>query len=218
MMTTTTETVTAGGTRPAPGWLTLSNRHTGEVLRMRRTVQDGELCLELEGSLPAHKNGPPLHIHYREHEEGRVTSGTLSAEVDGRRLQIEAGGVASLPAGLPHRWWNDGDQPLMFGGITRPLIDLDIYLHAAFEILNSGPANRPPLFYMAHLAWRHRKTQAVLFAPLRLQAVLLPAIVFVGTIFGRYRGTDWPGCPVRCVAAPLAVGATAVSQTAVGAA
>ena len=49
---------------------------------------------------------------------------------------------------------------------------------------------------MAHLAWRHRHTQAVLFAPLWLQKLLVPAIVFAGTILGRYRGTDWPGCPI----------------------
>jgi hypothetical protein len=62
---------------------------------------------------------------------------------------------------------------------------------------------------MAHLAWRHRKTQAVLFAPLWLQAVVVPAIVFVGTLLGRYRGTDWPGCPDRYAAAPLVEAAAA---------
>ncbi|HEY7285687.1 MAG TPA: cupin domain-containing protein [Vicinamibacterales bacterium] len=212
-METMTETVTAVETDRVPVWLTLSNRHTGEVLRLRRTVSNGELCLELQGSLPAKQDGPPLHIHYLEHEEGRVISGTLSAEVDGRRFEIEAGGLARLPAGLPHRWWNDGDQPLTFGGVTKPLVDLDVYLHAVFEVLNSGPVNRPPLFYMAHVAWRHRKTQAVLVAPLWLQAVLVPVVVFVGTILGRYRGTAWPGCPARCVAAPLAADATAAPQT-----
>ena len=43
----------------------------------------------------------------------------------------------------------------------------------------------------------------MLFAPLWLQKVLVPAIVAVGTILGRYRGTDWPGCPDRREAAPL---------------
>jgi mannose-6-phosphate isomerase-like protein (cupin superfamily) len=186
-----------------PGWLRIRNRHTGEELRLRRTFMGGELCLELQGSLPPKKNGPPLHIHYREHEEGTVVSGTLSAEVDGRRMVIKAGETAPLPAGLPHRWWNDGDEPLVFGGVTSPLVDLDQYLQAAFDVLNSGPANRPPLFYMAHLAWRHRRTQAVLFAPLWLQKVIVPAIVLVGTTLGRYRGTGWPGCPTRCRAVPL---------------
>jgi hypothetical protein len=61
---------------------------------------------------------------------------------------------------------------------------------------------------MAHLAWRHRRTQAVLFAPLWLQRVLLPVVVLLGRILGRYRGTDWPGCPARVGVVPLAPDST----------
>jgi quercetin dioxygenase-like cupin family protein len=200
------------------GWRVLYNRHTGERLQLRRVIREGQLCLELQGSLPPGQDGPPLHIHFMEYEEAKVVSGTIAAEVDGRVFHVEAGGTAPLPPGRAHRWWNAGDETLVFGGIARPLIDLDVYLAAAFEILNSGRARRPPLFYMAHLAWRHRRTQAVLFAPLRLQAWLIPAIVFVGTILGRYRGTDWPGCPERCTQAPLASATDTVRdpRTAVG--
>jgi hypothetical protein len=72
-----------------------------------------------------------------------------------------------------------------------------------FDVLNAGPPDRPQLFYMAHVAWRHRRTQAVLFVPRLAQAVLLPLIVLVGTVLGCYRGTDWPGCPERCREAPF---------------
>jgi len=71
-------------------------------------------------------------------------------------------------------------------------------------VLNAGPPGRPPLFYMAHLSWRHRRTQTVLFAPPWVQAVLVPTVVLIGTILGRYRGTAWPGCPDRCIDAPTA--------------
>ena len=185
------------------GWRVLHNRHTGERLALRRIVRDGQLCLELKGGLPPRQDGPPLHMHFQEDEIGTVIAGTLSAEVDGRVFEVHAGGTAPLSKGTAHRWWNAGDEPLVFEGVTKPLIDLDVYLEAAFDVLNAGPANRPPMFYMAHLAWRHRKTQAVLFAPLWLQKVLVPVVVVVGTILGRYRGTDWPGCPDRREAAPL---------------
>jgi len=68
--------------------------------------------------------------------------------------------------------------------------------------MNAGARNRPPLFYLAHVALRHRRTQAALIMPRPLQAVLFRAVVAVGTILGRYRGTDWPGCPARCTGAP----------------
>jgi quercetin dioxygenase-like cupin family protein len=185
-------------------WLTLTNRHTGERLQVRRIIREGAMCLELKGTLPPRHDGPPLHVHFYEHEEGTVVAGTLGAEVDGRRRQVEAGGTVQLPMGSAHRWWNAGDDTLVFEGMAWPVVDLDMLFVAAFEVLNSGPANRPPLFYLAHLAWRHRKTQAVLFAPRWAQRILVPLLVLVGTILGRYRGTEWPGCPARCAPAPLA--------------
>jgi mannose-6-phosphate isomerase-like protein (cupin superfamily) len=182
----------------------IHNRHTGETLALRRVARDGQIWLELKGTLPPRREGPPLHLHYQEHEEGQVVAGTLSAVVDGRQIKVDAGQMARFPAGSVHRWWNECDEPLVFEGFAKPLADLDVYLQAVFEVVNSGPAERPPLFYMAHVAWRHRRTQGIRVAPQWVQAILFPAIVLVGTLSGRYRGTDWPGCPARCTEAPLA--------------
>jgi quercetin dioxygenase-like cupin family protein len=186
--------------------LVLENRHTGETLALRRVMRGDQVWLELKGSLPPRSEGPPLHIHFAEDEEGHVTSGTLSALVDGKRITVGAGQLASLPRGLAHRWWNEGDEPLTFLGFSGPLVDLDRYLQAVFEIMNAGPAGRPPLFYLAHLAVRHRRTQAVLLMPRPLQAVLFRVIVAIGTVLGRYSGIDWPGCPSRCLGAPSGAG------------
>ncbi|HEY7292442.1 MAG TPA: cupin domain-containing protein [Vicinamibacterales bacterium] len=184
-------------TSDSGAWRTLENRHTGERLKIRRVLRSGVPCLELKGTLPPKQAGPPLHVHYHELEEGVVVAGTLGAEVDGREFRVEAGGPVLLPMGSAHRWWNAGDDTLVFEGIARPVVDLDMYFVEVFEVINSGPANRPPLFYLAHLAWRHRKTQAVLMAPRWLQAMLVPVIVCVGTLLGRYRGVGWPGCPAE---------------------
>jgi hypothetical protein len=131
-----------------------------------------------------------------------VIAGTLSAELNGRQIQVDAGGTANFPAGSVHRWWNDGEETLVFEGHAGPAVDLDRYLQAMFDVLNSGTADRPPLFYIAHVVWRHRRTQAALIMPRPIQAVVLPVIVLIGTILGRYRGTDWPGSPARCREAP----------------
>lgn len=187
-----------------PGCLRLENRHTGEVLEMRRRRADGGLFLELRGTLPPREEGPPLHIHFDEDETGTVTAGTLSAEVGGRRVDAGPGESLTLPRGVPHRWWNEGEVPLAFGGDVRPVVDLDRYLQAVFEVVNAGPRGRPPLFYMAHVVLRHRRTQAVLVMPRLLQAVVFRVAVLLGTLFGRYRGTEWPGCPARCTGAPVA--------------
>jgi mannose-6-phosphate isomerase-like protein (cupin superfamily) len=189
-------------TSPATPALRLENRHTGETLELRRRRRNGEAHLELRGTLPPHRDGPPLHIHHAEDEEGEILAGTLFAELGGKQIQVAAGGTVRFPKGVPHRWWNAHDQPLAFNGTARPLVDLDRYLHAVFEVLNAGEPGRPPLFYLAHVALRHRQTQSVLVLPMPVQAVLFRAAVALGTVLGKYRGTDWPGCPERCTGAP----------------
>ena len=183
--------------------LVLENRHNGERLVLRRVKKGDDVWLELKGTLPPHNEGPPLHIHFEEHEEGVVTSGTLAAVLDGRRLTVGTGEPVVLPRGSVHRWWNDGDETLQFDGHARPVVDLDRFLQATFEVLNAGPKGRPPIFYMAHLALRHRHTQGLAAIPRPVQAVLFRVVVALGTVLGRYRGNDWPGCPSRCLGAPL---------------
>jgi mannose-6-phosphate isomerase-like protein (cupin superfamily) len=181
----------------------LENRHTGEWLSLRRVQRGNEVRLELSGSLPPHREGPPLHIHFAEDEEGRVASGTLSAVVDGRRMTVGTGGSVRLPRGSVHRWWNEGDEVLVFEGYVQPVVDLDRYLQAVFEVLNASPVGRPSLFYIAHVSLRHRHTQALALMPRPLQAALFRVVVVIGILMGRYRGEEWPGCPARCQGAPL---------------
>jgi len=192
--------------QPAPTYLRLENRHTGEVLELLRRRYSREILIELRGTLPAHQEGPPLHIHHLEDEDGTVTTGTLSVEVGGRRIDAGPGQSVQLPRGVPHRWWNQGDSPLAFEGHVRPAVDLDRYLQAVFEVMNAGSRNRPPLFYMAHVALRHRQTQTALVMRRPLQALVFRAALVLGTLLGRYRGSEWPGCPARCVGAPTAGG------------
>jgi quercetin dioxygenase-like cupin family protein len=188
-----------------PATLRLTNRHTGEALEIWREQHKEEVVLGLRGTLPAHRQGPPMHIHHLEDEEGVITAGTLSADVDGRRLTFGPGETVRLPRGVPHRWWNNGDQPLAFGGYVRPAVDLDRYLQAVFEVMNAGSPDRPPLFYLAHIAVRHRRTQTVLVMPPSIQALVFRIVVVIGSLLGRYRGTEWPGCPARCTGAPESV-------------
>ena len=181
----------------------LVNRHTGETLELRRVKRGDQVWLEINGTVPPHGDGPPLHVHYFEDEAATVQSGRLTAVIDGKTLTVNAGGDALLPKGSIHRWWNAENEPLVFRGYAKPLVDLDRYLQAGFEIFNASDGKRLPLFYIAHLAWRHRKTQAVRIGPAWVQAVIFPLVVAVGTVMGKYRGTEWPGCPDRCSDAPM---------------
>jgi mannose-6-phosphate isomerase-like protein (cupin superfamily) len=184
-------------------FLRLENRKTGEILQMRR-VRDsqGQTILKIEGSLPPRAAGPPLHVHFHTREEGNVREGTLGVRVGKQQTVVQAGGSAVFPAGVVHNWWNAGDDMLVFSGQAVPAGDLDRYLQAIFAVLNASPSGRPSIFYIAHVAWRHRHTQALAMPPRAIQRIVLPLIVFVGRVLGKYRGDNWPGSPASCTGAP----------------
>ena len=70
-------------------FVTIRNRHTGEILRLSR-VRDaqGQVVLNLDGSLPPGANGPPLHVHFHQREEGQVKAGTLGAQVGKEKMYV----------------------------------------------------------------------------------------------------------------------------------
>ncbi len=185
-------------------FLKLENRHTGEILRMRR-VRDagGQSVLTIDGSLPPGAKGPPLHVHFHEREEGAVKAGSLGAQVGNEKIVVPAGGTAVFPAGTVHAWWNAGNDLLELSGRAIPVVDLDRYLQAIFAVMNAGPSGRPSLFYLAHVLWRHRDTQLLASPPQAVQRIVFPLILFVGRMLGKYRGTSWPGSPESCTGAPV---------------
>ena len=184
-------------------FLKLENRHTGEILRMRRVRDaDGATILTIDGSLPAGASGPPAHIHFRQREEGIVIAGSLGARVGSETIRVPAGGTAVFPAGVVHTWWNAGDNLLELSGRAIPAADLDRYLQALFTVLNASSSGRPSIFYLAHVLWRHRDTQAIVSPPHTIQRIVFPLLLFVGHLLGKYRGDRWPGSPTSCTGAP----------------
>jgi quercetin dioxygenase-like cupin family protein len=192
-------------TLPVDNFLKLENRHTGEILRMRR-VRDsaGQTVLAMDGSLPPRASGPPLHVHFHLREEAVVKAGSLGAQIENEKIVLQAGGTAVFPAGAVHKWWNAGDDLLELSGRVIPAGDLDRYLQAIFAVLNASPSGKPSLFYVAHVLWRHRQTQAVMTPPRIIQRLVFPVVLLAGHISGKYRGANWPGSPAACTGAPEA--------------
>ena len=183
--------------------LKLKNRHTGEILQMQRVREaNGQVILIVKGSLPPHSSGPPLHVHFKEHEQGRVAAGALGAIVGNKKITVQAGEPVDLPPGVPHRWWNAGEDMLEFKGRVVPVIDLDRFLQAIFAVGNASHSGRPSLFYVAHILRRHRQTQELRAVPLAIQKIVFPVVLLIGLILGKYRGDNWPGSPASCTGAP----------------
>ena len=69
--------------------------------------------------------GPSPHYHKALDELMLVLEGTASVIVDGKEIQIEAGGWHLRPRLLTHTFWNASDKPLRF---------VDMYFNQPFEV------------------------------------------------------------------------------------
>jgi quercetin dioxygenase-like cupin family protein len=187
-------------------FLTLENHHTGEILRMRRVGGvDGHTVLVLEGSLPPGTSGPPFHVHVDSRETIFVKSGLLGVRIGREKVDVPPGQNAAIPAGIWHTWWNAGNELLETSGRAVPASDLDRFIQGMFAVVNASSSGRPSIFYLAHVLWRHRRTQAVALPPRAVQRIVFPLILLLGTALGKYRGTAWPGSPASCTGAPETV-------------
>ena len=139
-------------------------------------------------------------------------AGSLGVQLGTEKFVVPAGGTAAFPAGVVHTWWNAGDDPVELSGHAIPAADLDCYLQAVFAVLNASTTGRPSLFYIAHIALRHRHTQGFMRPPLTIQRIVFPLVVLVGYLLGKYRGGSWPGSPESCSGAPE-VGAADLSAS-----
>ncbi len=183
--------------------LQLANRHTGERLKLTRQREpDGGEILCIEGSLPPRASGPPPHVHWAQHEQGKVISGTLGARCGKEQVVVRAGGSAAFPAGVVHAWWNAGEELLVFAGHVRPAGDLDRFLQAIFAVANASPSGRPSLFHLVEVLWRHREQQSVAVPPRAVQRVLFPLVLALGWALGRTRDPTRPSAPANCPGAP----------------
>ena len=66
--------------------------------------------------------GPPLHRHY-ETEVFRVLEGRYLYEVDGRRFNLAAGDLVSVPSGAAHAFTNVSDLPSRQLVLMLPAMD-----------------------------------------------------------------------------------------------
>jgi mannose-6-phosphate isomerase-like protein (cupin superfamily) len=64
--------------------------------------------------------GSPVHTHTREDEWSFVLSGAVGVEVGDTVTIARAGDLVLKPRGIPHAFWNAGDEPARFLEVITP--------------------------------------------------------------------------------------------------
>ena len=83
----------------------------GRDLVFKLTGEDTRGALDYFVCEVAPHGGPPLHVHHRQDETIHVLSGRFKVRIGDEEHILDPGGLAYLPAGLPHAFLNLTDQP-----------------------------------------------------------------------------------------------------------
>jgi quercetin dioxygenase-like cupin family protein len=165
---------------------------TGEKIIFRRTAEDtaGEL-LQADLIVKPHGFVAAEHIHALQEERFEVVSGSIRLRMKGAENDVHAGEIVTIPPGIPHSWWNAGDQEAHVLVEVRPALRTEEFFETFFGLAQAGKVDKKtglpnPLV----LALMMREFQDEIYLaqpPLPLQRVLFSVLGSIGRLRG-YQG------------------------------
>ena len=104
---------------PAGARRTLVDGPFSAILLMASGASGGKLSL-VEHPLAPRALGSPMHTHAREDEYSYILAGQIGAQVGDEVIFAVPGDVIAKPLGIPHAFWNAGDEPARVLEIIAP--------------------------------------------------------------------------------------------------
>jgi quercetin dioxygenase-like cupin family protein len=95
-----------------------------------------------------------LHVHPKQTSGAEVLAGSLVYEVDGATRRVGAGESIEIPPGVPHRFWNDGEEEAHSVQFFEPALDSAAFFETFFALAQQGKLDEegmPSLLPMALL-------------------------------------------------------------------
>ena len=132
--------------------------------------------------------GPGFHTHLRQDEGVTVVSGKIGYQILGEEPRYGGpGDSVTFKRGVPHRFWNAGDDELHITGWISPAENVVFFLTTLYDALNRGEDKRPELFDGAYLTCRYRREYDAPEIPGFVKKVVMPVAYFIGNLRGKYR-------------------------------
>jgi mannose-6-phosphate isomerase-like protein (cupin superfamily) len=160
----------------------------GERLTYKRLVKDPDGdYLEIE-NVAQPNSGAPMHVHHKQDEVFTVVSGRMAAQFLGEAPKFyEVGETAVFKAGVPHKFWCVGEEPLRCTGYVRPALNFEYFLTHIYESTKYNGGKRPSTFDAAYLLDRYRSEFDMLDIPGFVKKAVFPLVLFFGKLMGKHR-------------------------------
>ena len=109
---------------------TIFNPRTGQRMEFTQITPEELRFKSLIPPAPAE----PMHIHPNQVSGATVTAGELVFEVDGEEKRVGPGESIEIPAGVPHRFRNEGDEDVVSEQVFRPALDIASFFETFFAL------------------------------------------------------------------------------------
>lgn len=172
---------------------TIENGH-GEQLTFVRLEGD-KLIVE---NLVQPGAGPPMHVHYKQAESLTVVSGRIGVQELGKEpTEHGPGATVTFRAGVAHKFWAAGNEPLRCTGWIQPAHNIEYFLTEIYASTKASGKGRPGDFEGAYLGLRYKSEFDILEVPAFVRKVIFPITVFFGKLAGKHRKYAEAPEPVR---------------------
>jgi mannose-6-phosphate isomerase-like protein (cupin superfamily) len=126
----------------------------GNRYLLRGDRSEGRFAL-IEQTIPPRKLAAPMHVHEREDEYSFVLAGRMGAQIGEEVVEAGPGELVLKPRGIPHTFWNAGDEEVRVLEIISPAGFEQYFADLAPEL--AGPAE-PNLAALAEIRARYGLT------------------------------------------------------------
>jgi mannose-6-phosphate isomerase-like protein (cupin superfamily) len=152
---------------------TVENPATGERFKWHQTAADtGGRLVRIEAWVRPGGGASTEHVHRRSEERFELLAGRMSLEVAGRRRMLSAGERGTVPAGVPHRWWNAGSEELHALVEVDPPLRFEQLIETTCRLAREGRVDRRGRPHLLELALTAREFEDEVYVtrpPLWLQ-------------------------------------------------
>lgn len=170
----------------------------GEKLIMHKLEKepDGDRLIVENYVTPG--NGPIMHTHWLQDEALTVVKGRLGYEIKGQPAQyVYEGETIVFKRGVPHRFWNDGEEILHCKGWVKPANTLPFFLTAIFAAQNKTGSPVPERFDGAYLVKRYASEYDLADMPWFVKKIIIPVTYYIGKLLGKYKHFENSPAPVK---------------------
>jgi mannose-6-phosphate isomerase-like protein (cupin superfamily) len=184
---------------------TLENPITGERLVFVATAAEtaGE-CTIFDTYVRPNGTVASPHVHPYQTELFDIRSGRIGVRLGRETIEAGPGEVLTIHPGVPHRFWNAGDEELHFRATVTPALEFERLIETMFTLAADGKTNKkgmPNPIRLAVIARAHFDVVRLPVVPHKLQRMALAVGAPLGKALG-YRPTYAPevGVPAGATA------------------